>query len=180
MRHAGRHGHALALPQHVLAAVDDEPHRALDHLVALGLLRVDVGLGDEAARAADDVELDELPAGVLTGLPDLDDGAQPGHLECGHGAYALLVARSDHRLGAGLRRSARRTRSGRYQFQSPEQLHRRRDEDRAHDVASRRIAADSPIPNSCRPTKLPAEKPANAAIMMIAAAVMMRPVCSSP
>ena len=92
VRHADRHGHALALPQQVLAAVDDEPHRALDHLVGLGLLRMDVGLGDEAARAADHVELDELPAGVLTGLPDLDDDAQPGHLECGHGAYALLVA----------------------------------------------------------------------------------------
>jgi hypothetical protein len=47
-------------------------------------------------------------------------------------------------------------------------------------VASSRIAAERPSPNSCRPTKLPVRKPANAAIMMIAAAVMMRPVCSSP
>jgi hypothetical protein len=50
-------------------------------------------------RAADHVELDELPAGVLTGLPDLYDDAQPGHLECGHGAYALLVA--DRITGSG-------------------------------------------------------------------------------
>ena len=47
-------------------------------------------------------------------------------------------------------------------------------------VASSRIAVDSPKPNSCRPTKLPKVKPEKAAIMMIAHAVMMRPVCSRP
>ena len=47
-------------------------------------------------------------------------------------------------------------------------------------VASSSTAADRPRPNSWRPTKLPARNPENAAIMMIAAAVMMRPVCSSP
>ena len=39
----------LALAQDVLAALDHEPHRALDHLVALGLARVHVRLGQEAA-----------------------------------------------------------------------------------------------------------------------------------
>ena len=47
-------------------------------------------------------------------------------------------------------------------------------------VASTRIATASPSPNSCRPTIRPATKPENAAHMMIAAAVMIRPVRSSP
>ena len=38
------------------------PHRALDHLVALGLARVDVRLRDEALRPADHVELEQLAA----------------------------------------------------------------------------------------------------------------------
>jgi hypothetical protein len=36
------------------------------------------------------------------------------------------------------------------------------------------------MPNSCRPTNEPAVKPEKAAIMISAAAVMMRPVCSRP
>ena len=47
-------------------------------------------------------------------------------------------------------------------------------------VASTKIATARPRPNSCRPTMLPATKPENAAHMMIAAAVMIRPVRSSP
>ena len=86
VRRADRHGHRVTGAQDVLLAVDREPHRALDHLVALGLLRVHMRLREEAARAADHVELDQL-VGVLA---DLDNDAQPGHLECGHGAYALL------------------------------------------------------------------------------------------
>ena len=97
VRRAGGDGHRVAGPQDVLAAVDHEPHRALDHLVALLLLRVDVRLRQEAAVAADHVELDELAAGLLARLADLDNDAQPGHLECGHGAYALDRARTDHR-----------------------------------------------------------------------------------
>ena len=89
MRGADGDGHRLAGEQDVLAALDHEPHRALDHLVALGLERVDVRLREEAARAADHVELDQLPVGLLARLADLDKDAQPGHLECGHGAYAL-------------------------------------------------------------------------------------------
>jgi hypothetical protein len=87
VRRVARDGHGLAGLQHVLAAVDHEPHRALDHLVALLLLRVEMSLPEEAAGAPDDVELDQL-VGVLA---DLDDDAQPGHLECGHGAYALTT-----------------------------------------------------------------------------------------
>ena len=47
-------------------------------------------------------------------------------------------------------------------------------------VASTKIATARPSPNSCSPTMLPATNPENAAHMMIAAAVMIRPVCSSP
>ena len=47
-------------------------------------------------------------------------------------------------------------------------------------VASTRIATARPSPNCCRPTIRPATKPENAAHMMIAAAVMIRPVRSSP
>lgn len=48
--------------------------------MALALRGVDVSLLEQAARAADHFELEQL-VGVL---PDLDCGAQPG-LECGHG-----------------------------------------------------------------------------------------------
>ena len=91
VRRAGRDGHRLAGVEDVLVAVDHEPHRALDHLVALALQGVDVGLGEDAAGPADHIELDELATGLLPGLADLDDDAQPGHLECGHGAYALVA-----------------------------------------------------------------------------------------
>ena len=73
-----------------------------------------------------------------------------------------------------------RTGSGRYQFQSPMIFMNDGTRIIRTTVASRNIAAASPTPNSCRPTKLPAMKPANAATMMIAAAVMIRPVCSRP
>ena len=89
VRRPGGHGQRLALAQDVLAALDHEPHRALDDLVALGLARVHVRLGEKAAGAAHDVELEQLPCGVLRGLADLDADAQLGDVECGHGAYAL-------------------------------------------------------------------------------------------
>jgi hypothetical protein len=67
VRRAGGDGHRFALSQDVLAAVDHEPHRALDDLVALRLARVHVRLGEEPARAAHDVELEQLPCGLLRG-----------------------------------------------------------------------------------------------------------------
>ena len=90
VRGADRDGHRLALLEDVLAALDHEPHRALDHLVALGLAGVDVRLDQEAARAAHDVELEQLAVRLLRRLADLEADAQPRVLERGH------VPRVDH------------------------------------------------------------------------------------
>ena len=84
VRGPDRDGHRLALLEDVLAALDHEPHRALDHLVALGLARVHVRLGEEAARAAHDVELQQRPVRLLRRLPDLDADAQLRVLQGGH------------------------------------------------------------------------------------------------
>jgi hypothetical protein len=81
---AGRHGHRLALLEDVLAALDHEPHRALDHLVALRLGGVHVRLDQEAAGAADHVELEQLAVRVLGGPADLEPDAQPRVLKRGH------------------------------------------------------------------------------------------------
>ena len=71
-------------------------------------------------------------------------------------------------------------RSGRYQFQRPSSFISDGTSSARTIVASRKIAIASPKPNSCRPTKLPLMRPEKAAIMITAAAVMMRPVCSRP
>jgi hypothetical protein len=81
---AGRDGHRLALAEEVLAALDHQPHRALDHLVALGLDRVDMGLGEQPPGPADDVELEERPVRLLRRLADLDADAQPRVGKRGH------------------------------------------------------------------------------------------------
>ena len=98
-------------------------------------------------------------------------------------ATSPRCSRSDYsaaRAGAAGTRSTRRTRAGRYQFQSPMIFITAGTSTARTSVASSRIAAESPRPNSCSPTKLPKVKPEKAAIMMIAQAVMMRPVCSRP
>lgn len=83
-------------------------------------------------------------------------------------------------VGVGVRRIALRTVSGRYQFQRSS-FFIVAGTSRARTIgASRRIAADRPMPNSWRLTKRPEVKPEKAAIMMIVAAVMVRPVCWRP
>ena len=113
----------------------------------------------------------ELAPGPLPAEP------APAPRRGGAGGVALF---GRARRGAAGTRSARRTRAGRYQFQSPMIFITAGTSTARTSVASSRIAAERPRPNSCRPTKLPKVKPEKAAIMMIAAAVMIRPVCSRP
>ena len=54
----GRDGHRVARPEVVRHAAHVEPQRALDHLEALGLPLVDVGLRDDAAPGPDRIELE--------------------------------------------------------------------------------------------------------------------------
>ena len=102
VRRAGRHLHHVSGPEHVLAAVEDQAHRALDHLVALGLDRVQMLLGEQAPRAADDVELQQLAGGVGGGLANLDPDSRGGDVQHGFGrghvALCAARARSDHRV----------------------------------------------------------------------------------
>ena len=76
----------------MLAAVEPQPQRALDHLKALRLERVDVVPRDEAAAAADDVELEQLGVGV----PDLEADAQAGGVEDVHAAPCAAGGPPDH------------------------------------------------------------------------------------
>ena len=92
VRRAGRHLHRVAGAEQVLAAVEHEPQRALDHLEALGLARVDVVPRDEAAAAADGVELEQLRIGV----PDLEAEAQAGGVEDVHAGPCAAGALPDH------------------------------------------------------------------------------------
>lgn len=82
--------------------------------------------------------------------------------------------------GVGESRIARLTPSGSSQFNRPSSFIVAGTSSARTSVASRKIAAASPTPNSCSPTNRPKPNPENAAIMMIAAAVMIRPVCWRP
>jgi hypothetical protein len=55
----------LALVDDVIASAHRHPHRARDHLQALGLLWMDVALGEERPRAPDHIHLEQLGVGLL-------------------------------------------------------------------------------------------------------------------
>ena len=95
----------------------------------------------------------------------------------GSSSYSVTPAA---RARGRVRSRTRSTRLGRYQFQSPSSFISAGTMIARTIVASSRIAAERPMPNSCKPTNEPVVKPENAAIMINAAAVMIRPVCSSP
>ena len=81
--------------------------------------------------------------------------------------------------------TARRARAaprgaGSHQFQRPSTAIRLGTRSARTIVASMRIATARPSPNCCSPTIRPATKPENAATMITAAAVTIRPVRSSP
>jgi hypothetical protein len=81
----------------VLAAVDHQPHRALDHLEVLGAARMEVVLRDEAARAADGVELELL----VVGAADLEAQAQTRGVDDVHAPHAQAAhARITRRAGS--------------------------------------------------------------------------------
>src|SRR5579884_1979681 len=82
--------------------------------------------------------------------------------------------------GDGATRTTRANGAGSHQFQRPKNAIRLGTSSERTTVASTKIATASPSPNSCRPTMRPATKPENAAHMITAAAVMMRPVRSRP
>jgi hypothetical protein len=92
----------LARPEQVLGARHRQPHVAREDGDALGLGHMHVLRREEAARPADDVELEQLAAGVLGGAADLDPEAELGHLQ--------HVSRLRHRvlLGAAWTMPSRR------------------------------------------------------------------------
>jgi hypothetical protein len=96
VRRAGRRLHRVAGAEAVLATGDDEAHRALDHLVPLGGLRVNMLGGDQAARAADHVELDQL----FAALPDLDAHAEIGHVQDLSGDPHVALLRGKRAVGS--------------------------------------------------------------------------------
>ena len=80
----------------------------------------------------------------------------------------------------GRTRTSRANGAGSHQFQRPRIAIMLGTRMQRTIVASTKIATARPSPNSCRPTMFPARNPENAAHMMTAAAVMIRPVRSSP
>jgi len=72
VRRSGRRLRNLARPQHAPLTTRLDPHRAFDHLVALGLVWVHMRLGEDPARPSDDVVLDEFTRRVLRRLAKLD------------------------------------------------------------------------------------------------------------
>ena len=70
------------------SAVDGEAHRALDHLMSLGLA-ARARAPARGSRAGRPITSNSMRSSVCSA--DLDNDAQPGHLECGHGAYALSL-----------------------------------------------------------------------------------------
>jgi hypothetical protein len=64
--------HRLPRVEPVGPSGDTQLEDALDDLEALRLAGVHMGLREEPARVADDVELEQVAAGVLRGPADLD------------------------------------------------------------------------------------------------------------
>ena len=71
----------VARSQQPLEPAGLDQQRSLDHLVALRLGGMHVRNRDEPLRPADEIELDELAAGVLGGLAELDLHAERGDVE---------------------------------------------------------------------------------------------------
>jgi hypothetical protein len=68
--------HHLAGSEQPLEPTGPHGERALDHLVPLGLPRMHVRHGDDPLRPADEIELDELAAGLLRRPAELDAHAE--------------------------------------------------------------------------------------------------------
>ncbi len=90
------------------------------------------------------------------------------------------AARAGLSSGDGATRTTRASGGGSHQFQRPRIAIMLGTSSERTIVASRKIATARPMPNSCSPTIRPATKPEKAAHMIIAAAVMIRPVRSRP
>ena len=93
VRRAGGHLHRVAGAEQVLAAVDTSRSEPSITSRRSDWTRVDVVLGDEAAGAADDVELEQLGVGVLA---DLEADAQAGGVEDVHAPTCAAAAPPDH------------------------------------------------------------------------------------
>jgi hypothetical protein len=75
VRGANRDDDALALSQDPVAPVEPQVQRAGHDFDVLGVQLVHVRAGEESPRAADDVELGVLAAGLVPRQPDLEPDA---------------------------------------------------------------------------------------------------------
>ena len=105
VRRAGRRLVHVARASAHGAALGLEAHRALDHLVALALTWMDVGLRDEPARAPDHVELQHArSAAELDPHPEARERQQPScrfHADYRAAALIRITRRSGTTLGFG-------------------------------------------------------------------------------
>jgi hypothetical protein len=82
-----RHDDLLPCAEDLVASVELQPHRTGDDLDVLRVELVHVRAGEEAAGAADHVELRVLAARVRPRAPDLEPDSGLGHLQDIAGCY---------------------------------------------------------------------------------------------